>query len=269
MSGHLNEEQLVLHHYGEATEAAAIEEHLASCERCRAGYQALGRVLAAVDAAPLPERGEAYGSEVWERLRPLLAATPSRAGIGAPASRPASPPREKSRPGGRRSNAGLAGWLQPRRWAAAAALAILLAAAFLAGRFWPRQQQEPSAAAIPTEIRERILLVAVSDHLERSQMVLVELANTEAKGTVDISTERQWARDLVGDNRLYRQAAARAGKQGMANVLEELERVLLEIAHSPAQLGPADREEIRRRIEAQGILFKIRVVGSQLQEKGI
>ncbi len=100
-------------------------------------------------------------------------------------------------------------------------------------------------------------------------MVLVELANTEAKGTVDISTERQWARDLVGDNRLYRQAAARAGKQGMANVLEELERVLLEIAHSPAQLGPADREEIRRRIEAQGILFKIRVVGSQLQEKGI
>ncbi len=241
-SKHPSEQQLVLYRYGEAGERLAIEEHLASCDSCRDGYQALGRVLAAVDAAPVPERGEDYGAEAWRRLAPRLADARLRAPV----------------------RTGL-GW--PRRWAIAAALAALIVAAFLAGRFSPRREPVLPTAAVPEQVRERILLVVVGDHLERSQMVLVELANAEPRGTVDISQEQQWARDLVGANRLYRQTAAGAGETGMASVLEELERALLEIAHSPARVRSAELKELRRRIEAQGILFKIRVVGSQLEER--
>jgi len=149
------------------------------------------------------------------------------------------------------------------------AMAALVFAAFLAGRFWPRPTQQESARPIPVEVRERILLVAVGDHLDRAQMVLVELVNAEgqAKGGVNISAEQQRAQDLVEANRLYRQTATRTGDSTLVNVLDELERVLVEIAHSPAQLSSAQLNEIQQRIEARGILFKVRVIGSQVRER--
>src|SRR5204863_694020 len=69
---HLNEDQLILHYYGEAPDPAAIESHLFSCADCRAGFEGLRRVLAAANALQVPERRESYGSEVWQRLRPRL-----------------------------------------------------------------------------------------------------------------------------------------------------------------------------------------------------
>ena len=111
------------------------------------------------------------------------------------------------------------------------------------------------------------MLLAVGDHLEQSQMVLVELLNSGASGPLDISGEQQRAEDLVGENRLYRQAALKSGDKAVSNLLEELERVLLEIAHSPSKLDSNDLQQIRQRIEAEGILFKIRVVGTNLRER--
>jgi len=46
---HLNEEQLVMHHYHDVDGAAAVEQHLASCDECRAQFNTLRRVLALVD----------------------------------------------------------------------------------------------------------------------------------------------------------------------------------------------------------------------------
>jgi hypothetical protein len=142
----------------------------------------------------------------------------------------------------------------------------LIVSAFFAGRFWQRRQA-PEQAPISAQARERILLLAVGNHLERSQMVLVELENADGKGPVDIGPEQRTARDLVEANRLYRQTAARAGDAGMANVLDDLERVLIEVANSPSQISSAQLDSIRHRIEAKGILFKIRVVGTQVEER--
>ena len=38
----------------------------------------------------------------------------------------------------------------------------------------------------------------------------------------------------MGANRLYRQTVVRAGEPGMASLLEELERLLVEVAHRPS-----------------------------------
>jgi len=84
---------------------------------------------------------------------------------------------------------------------------------------------------------------------------------------VDISAEQQRAQDLVEANRLYRQTATRTGDSTLVDVLDELERVLVEIAHSPAQLSSAQLNEIQQRIEARGILFKVRVIGSDVRER--
>ena len=116
-------------------------------------------------------------------------------------------------------------------------------------------------------MRERVLLVAVGDHLERSRMVLLELANAPEAEPMDVSTERAFADELVSANRLYRQAAVRAEEPALASLLEELERVLVELASGPQGLTPADIVELQRRIESRGLLFKVQVIESNLRER--
>jgi len=242
MMNHLSEEQFVLYYYGESGGSAGVREHLDACEACRGEYANLQRVLNIVDAAPVPERAANYGAQVWRRLEPELI------GRGTRWTR----------------------WLVPvrwpmRHWAAIAAMAGLVVAAFLAGRYYPKPHPSPQMAA--GQVRERILLVAVGDHLERSQMVLVELVNAHPGQALDISSEQERAGDLVAENRLYRQTAARTGDASVAGVLDELEPVLLEIANGPARLTSEEVDKLRRRIEGDGILFKVRVVGSTVRHR--
>jgi hypothetical protein len=218
-----------------------VRQHLDACEACRGQYANLQRVLNIVDAAPVPERAANYGTQVWRKLEPKLGRGTLRASWLAPIRWPM------------------------RHWAAIAAVAALVVTAFLAGRYYPKPQPSPQMAA--GQVRERILLVAVGDHLERSQMVLVELVNARPGQALDISSEQERAGDLVAENRLYRQTAARTGDTSLAGVLDELEPVLLEIAHGPARLTPEEVDKLRRRIEGDGILFKVRVVGSTVRHR--
>ncbi len=239
---HLSEEQLILHYYGEEDDALAAERHLGECEDCRTLYGSLQRTLNVVDSLPVPEPGAEYGEQVWKRIEHRL------------------PARRRAR------------WLwalpAPWRWAAAsAAFAALLVAAFLAGRFYPHPRQPVQLAAADPQAGERILLVAVGDYLERSQMVLIELANAHSPGSLDISSEQERAVDLVSENRLYRQTAGHTGDSAVASVLDELERVLLDITHAPSRLSAGELEKLRQRLEAEGILFKIRVLGSNVRNQ--
>jgi len=234
---HLSDDDLVLMHYGEGAGSEA-EGHLAGCVECAERLKALGRMLALASLPEGPERGEDYGSRVWERLRPQL-------GLAEP--RPKVVP------------------IRRRLWPRAVSVAALVAAlvlAFLLGRRFPDQPQPLSA-----EVRERLLLVAVGEHLERSQMVLVELVNAPVDEAMNVKAQRAQADELVSANRLYRQTAARAGEPALTAVLEELERVLAEVAAGPDALSPGDLAELQRRIESRGLLFRVRVIGSQVRER--
>jgi hypothetical protein len=142
-------------------------------------------------------------------------------------------------------------------------------AAYFAGRLTSPHRGNPAPG--PEQVRERILIVAVGDHLDRSEMVLVELSNAVPNSSngqlVDISSEQRRAEDLLDENRLYRQTALKNGDVPLASVLEELERVLLDVAHSPDKPTPAQFKKIRQRIESQGILFKVRVTGSEIRQR--
>ena len=234
---HPTEADLVLHYYAEEDDARAIDVHLEACLECRRAYASLQHLLNTMDALPVPDRGSRYEEEVWQR-------------VGSRLHR-------------RRWFGPLPAW----RWAlSTAAMAALLVAAFLAGRFYPRPSRTAPLVA-DAGVRERVLLVAVGDYLERSQMVLVELSNASANGPLDISAEQERAQDLIGENRLYRQTAVSTGNTSVATLLDELERVLLDVAHGPSRLGPKEVESLRRKLEAQGIIFKIRVVNSTLQSR--
>ena len=236
---HLSEEQLVLYHYGEADDLPGIREHVASCNSCRANYQSLRDALGILDRVKVPERTEGYGAEVWQRLRSRL---PERSGYRWRA------------------------FLQPSRWVAVASVAALIVLAFLIGRFWSRPEVAPPQL-VSEQVRHRILLFEVGEHLERSQMALIEFVNADFELTLDIGDQQSRVRDLITSNRIYRQAAAGAGEVALATVLEELERVLLEVANSPSTISAADFNQIRRGIAEGEIIFKVRVIGSQVRER--
>jgi hypothetical protein len=83
----------------------------------------------------------------------------------------------------------------------------------------------------------------------------------------DISAEQRWADDLLDASRLYRQDASDAGERSVAVVLDDLERSLLEIVNSPSKISAADLEQIRRRIDAASLLFKVRVMSDELRKR--
>ena len=242
---HLSEEDLILHYYGEEDgDALAAEQHLEICAECRAFYASLQRVLNVVDSMPVPPRGPDYEAELWGRVEPHIAA----------------------RRGWWRT------WSAPWRWAAVStACAGLMVIAFLAGRSWPARPGAPVApatmASADPQAGERVLLLAVGDYLERSQMVLIEISNANPKQALDISAEQERAADLISESRLYRQTAAHTGDATVAALLDELDPVLLEIAHAPSQLSAAEATDLRHRLETDGVLFKVRVLGSKVRQQ--
>ncbi|HWY05960.1 MAG TPA: hypothetical protein VNY24_03820 [Candidatus Acidoferrales bacterium] len=239
---HGTEEELIAYRDGEAKEREAIAAHLRECPECREELKRIEAVFEALDAMPIPDPGVDYGQRVWQRIAPRLGEKKAR-------------------------------WWEtpfvPQRLAALGGVVALVILAFVAGR-WTKPPIPMVDQADAAKVRERVLVVAVGEHLGRTEMVLMELENAPAqKGqkAINISETQRRAGDLVEENRLYRQTALKDGDQAMASTLDELERVLLDIANSPEELTPAAFETIRNRIEAQGLLFKVRVVKQGLDER--
>ena len=243
---HIQDDDFVLHYYGEMSDAdeAGVLSHLSTCGQCAESYRRLQRVLTVVEGAAVAEPAEGFERTVWARLEPNLDA-------------------------GDRAR----GWrgyllLSPAHLAFAATVVVLVAAAFFAGQLFPREADRGAAISVTAEaVRERILLVDLGDHLDRSQMVLVEVVSADDEGTLDMSVGRARAVELVAANRLYRQTALRSGEPQIAALLDELERVLVDVAASPDQMDAADLESMRRRIDSRGLLFKVRVVSSEVRDR--
>jgi len=249
VSTHFTEDELTLHYYGEGRRRGRVARHLDECAACAAVYREIAGTLALVATPETPERGEQYGLEVWQRIRHQLP--------------------EREAPGWMAWS-----WMRSDRLMFAGAAASLVVVAFVAGRMWPRTPSvapppavatAAGAATAGTDVRHRILLTAVADHLDRSERVLTDIMNAPSRG--DISIEQVWADDLLTTSRLYRQDATDAGESSIAGVLDELERSLLEIVHSPSRISAADFEQIRRRIDAAALLFKVRVMSDELRQR--
>ena len=237
---HLNEEQIVLHYYGDAEEASEVERHLAACPDCRAEFARVQSMLQQIEPLEVPEPPASFEEKTWLNLCDRL---PERRGF-------------------------LQRLFQgQQKWALAGAMVVLLAVAFLAGRFWPRPgpqiAQQPPSHVNP----QRVVLVAVGDHLERSQMLLVEIMNADTKGPINFSNEQAEARELLDSNHLYRVSSQQSGDPQVARLLDQLGRVLAEIANGPAEVSPGDLEQVRHTIQSEGLLFKVRVISSEVNSK--
>ncbi|HJT86730.1 MAG TPA: hypothetical protein VJ732_02715, partial [Bryobacteraceae bacterium] len=139
------------------------------------------------------------------------------------------------------------------------------ALAILFVRVQPRPAPPVRQAAGPRH-SERVLRAALADYLDRSEIVLTELVNASPREPYDISFEQQRAADLLDDSRIYRQTALETGDTASAAVLDQIERVLLEITHAPSRIPPGQLAILQSRLQAESVLFKIRVAGSNARQ---
>jgi hypothetical protein len=243
MNQHLTEDELILHYYGETDRAdhARVESHLGSCAECQFAQEKLRRVMTMVDSATPVEAPLGFERIAWARLEPALDSN--------------------------RSAWRTFFWFP--QWALAGGVAALVVAAFVAGRFTGGDALVPtSSSTVVAEVEPgRVLQTAVGEHLDRTQMMLVELANADVDGADVLAGEQVRAADLVAANRIMYQSALRSGDTQIVDILEDLERVLMEIANAPPAVSSKEITDLQSRITSEDLLFRLRVIASEMRQR--
>ena len=243
---HLSEEELIAQAYGEGDQAT-VKRHLEGCADCSKAYTALQSDLAEMKFAEPPDRDAFYGEKVWASLSGSLRAYEAR---------------KRNWLGG-----GLG-----RGLSYAAACVLLVACAFIGGRLWERKRaqsiaeinsQQKQQQVMHVEHRERVVVVVLSDHLDRSERLLVELKHAEADGDKMVSPLRDEARSLLPANRVCRQNAKHARDPALATALDRLDHLLVELANQPGGLNSATIARLQDEMNADGLLFEVRVLRSR------
>jgi hypothetical protein len=228
---HLTDEQLTEIYYGEDTPAA--RDHLRACVECRTNLARLEDLLRSVHQFAVPEPGPDFEERVWEKLSKRL---PEKRSWGFALFRPVV-------------------------WAPA--LAGLLVMAMSIGLMTARRHRPDGISA---QAQARVLFNTLSEHLDRSQILLTEVANA-SPGQDALNLPRERARDLADENRLLRLASTRTGDASRGALLEDLERVLLSVANAPANFSPDDLSALQKRIDDQGLRFKVRITDDDLRRE--
>lgn len=254
---HLKIEELIEHFY---KAHSGVARHLAACSECAQAYAVLQSDLATLQFPAPPTRDSAYGEQVWASISGSLLRYE---------------PRKRS-------------WLNlglMRGLGYATAGALLLACTFYAGRMWEHKQPRPTVAFNPAPVRQmavlppappsqpqqqqqprQLVVVVLSDHLERSEQLLVELKHADAGSAELISPLRDEARSLLLANRLCRQKARRSDDPVLSAALDRLDHLLTELANQKETLNAATIARLQEEMNGDGLLFEVRVLRSRIPD---
>jgi hypothetical protein len=129
----------------------------------------------------------------------------------------------------------------------------------------PAQRQQPLAEPVPP--RERVVVVVLSDHLDRSERLLVELKHADADSAETVSPLREEARSLLTANRICRQDARKIDDPDLTEALRHLDHVLAELAGRQGTLTATDLTRLQDEMSADGLLFEVRVLRSRIPNR--
>ncbi len=249
-----------LYFYGELADADrdAVERHIVKCAECRQALEELEVIRAALDTRPdvaAPPEGD--WSRFMTRLDDAIAQSPAGRTWGGNLRRSVVVAlsmaavlalitmsalvvireRAVSQPG--------AG---PATETAASGSDSVPAA--LAGS---DQSLDKDSGAALTELSEQ--------HFERSKLVVLGLATKDPQDSagVDWGYERDLASSLLSDTRLYRQAAEERGMKSLADVMSDLELVLLQTSMSDTP-DAESLARLQRLIRRRDLITKMDVV---------
>jgi hypothetical protein len=270
--------QIELYFYDEldAGDRASMARHASSCADCRQALEELTLIrdaLATRPAVSAPPGGD------WSAFMTRL--------NGAVVAQTAAHPRSVRADAilVPESGEATAGAQQTALFRAAPYLAmaallalVTMSVAYVARTGWGRDRRVvPAVASVsPPASPEAVVPASAPDrsatiesafallseqHLERSKLVVLGLANKDARRAriEDGEYERQLASSLLTDTRLYRMAAEERGLKTIADVMRDLELVLLQTSLA-AQSGLPAREDlaqIQRLIDKRDLVTKI------------
>lgn len=235
------QEDLILYYYGELPEdqAKAVEQVLQNDPALKQSYADLTAVFALSDELDIPEPDSGFEQRMMAGLKPHIHQSKAK----------------KKR-----------FWLfagRPFSQLATAMALVLVVGVFFLGR-WSAVDDTPSGISLAEEDSQRILLQRLAQHLGSTDRMLTSLANGEAD---DLTQQRQETiQQLVTFNRLYRQVAESDDDRQLVELLSQMERVLLQLAHADASSEAEDFEQIRSRLADSDLLYKLRVTNKKLTQ---
>jgi hypothetical protein len=259
---HLKEEELVEHYYSLAGQsdikAAAASSgsgakedpeataHLAECGTCARAFSSLKNDLADIAILEPPARDDTYSERVWRSIAPSL---------------PAYEKRKRA-------------WMGIQLWpglAYAAACAVMVVSAFFAGRVWEQRQPHTVAVTTPTQppvprhaVVQHVVVVVLSDHLDRSERFLVQLKHADVDNTELARPLSEEARSLLAANHICRKKAEEAKDPELNTALDHLDELLGKLANQPGGLNPAALAEVQKEMKSENLLFEVRVLRSRV-----
>lgn len=239
---HLNEEELIEHYYGgpETRAYRIAQRHMDGCAECAAESAKLADEMKELDGLQSDGLSAAYGESVWNRVAQRL------------------PSLEMDETPRRRMSWGLMlGW--------AGACVVLIVAAFEIGRLWEHRQHPPNAVVVrpAAPVERQVVVVVLGDHLDRSERLLVELKHADGEDADVVRPMRDEARALLAANHVFLEDADKSGDAALTQALDHLGHLLSDVANAPAGLNAASIARLQKEMQAEGLLFKVRVLRSQ------
>lgn len=256
--------------YGElpSDEREAVESHLGTCRECKHALEELTLIrsaLSARSAVSAPPNGDwrSFMAKLDDAVR--LEDRRREATVvpfGRRVAAPPAPARARRLP-----------WL-------AAAAALALATSVLVYQLGnraveptriadsgaadpaPDQPAPRPAVTAPAADDSRVTQAALArlgeQHFERSKLVVLGLASKDARRVTltDWEFERELASSLLTDTRLYRMTAEEHGMKALADVMGDLELVLLQ-ASLAERSDPDDLEQIQRLIRKRNLVTRM------------
>ncbi len=230
--GAVDDFDLLMLYYGEH-ENPQLAARVAADAELSVRLQQLSQDLAAIENAPLARPADDYGRAVWQKLLPEL---------GGQLNQPAeSPPWYQQLFMPRFSMAGLGGAL---------ALALF---AFIMG-----QQMGPAGQNTLALDSQALLVRELETHLQQAELLLTEVANTDA-ASLTVSSAAQ---PLLRANRLYRIAGGSKVSPQLSQLLLDMETLLLQIANASSG---EDLAPLAQYVD-EDLLFRVRTLRSHLSD---
>jgi hypothetical protein len=239
-----------MYFYGEvpAAEQPALARHLESCPECRSAIEQLREIRRALATRPVVDAPpDADWSGFMARLNLATG-------------------------GARLIERHLPADIQRPRWqgsgllATAALLALTTIGVVSTIRSRPavsiaRVETAPQVAAPAASAEDSGFAALSEEHFERSKLVVLGLAAKDPARTTseDWTYERELAATLLGDTRMYRLAAEDRGLRSIADVMADLELVLLQTTFT-ASGDSSSLAQIQRLIQKRDLVEKMDIV---------
>jgi negative regulator of sigma E activity len=233
----------------DASQAKAIEEHLAQCNKCFGEYQIVKEALRLV---PVPSKrpSSERSPEFWGRFAATVDAKTQTAKKTVVATNPVLEE--------------LLSWFVYRRPLVAAyaglALVAIVSLVVWSSGVWLRTPTEEYVQVLPDATVDPVRM-ELADYYRKSKILLVGISNIEPERgqRVDLTVEKEAAQRLV---RQARYLDSKALDERSRALVRALQRILIELANMEQQADIPDVEIVRSGIHQDNMLFKIRMAES-------